>query len=292
MTDRTTFDESALAQLPGASADVERRLAAYGEFVSLPVPSHETEEWRYTDLSTFDLDFSPFTPGARAADLDDVPAEVLAAAGAVGERAGLQIQHNSTVMMTHLDPALAAKGVLFCDLDEAVDEHPELVERHLHRLVPTNRTKFTALNGAFRTGGTFLYVPPDVSVALPLQTFTYLDADGAAVFPHTLMVVDRGAEVTFIDRFASPTLGRAFSDAITEIHVGDGAHVRYVSLQDWGDGVTHLGVAAGRRWAATPRSGPSSIGFGADLCPGRERGGPRGARRVLSEHARGVLRRR
>ncbi|MGZ8566438.1 MAG: Fe-S cluster assembly protein SufD, partial [Actinomycetota bacterium] len=264
VTDRKTFDESGLAQMPGDGSSHALRRAAYDEFMSLPVPSHETEEWRYTDLSTFELDFSPFTPGERADDLDGVPAEILAAAGGVGERAGLQIQHNSTVMTTHLDPALAAKGVLFTNLDAAVLEHADLVERHLHQLVPTKRTKFTALNGAFRAGGTFLYVPPDVAVALPLQTFTYLDSEGAAVFPHTLMVVGRGAEVTFIDRFASPPLGRAFSDAITEIHVGDGAHVRYVSLQDWGTGVTHLGVVR----AAVGRDAEIrtlSIGFGADL---------------------------
>ena len=62
-------------------------------------------------------------------------------------------------MLTHLDPALASKGVVFTDLDAAAATHPDLVERHLHSLVPTDRTKFMALHGAFRTGGTFLYVP-------------------------------------------------------------------------------------------------------------------------------------
>jgi Fe-S cluster assembly protein SufD len=84
------------------------------------------------------------------------------------------------------------------------------------------------------------------------------------VFPHTLLIADRGAEVTFIDRFASPDLPRAFSDAVTEIVVGDGAHVNHVSIQEWGWGMTHLGVVrahVGRD--AEIRS--LSIGFGADL---------------------------
>ena len=102
------------------------------------------------------------------------------------------------------------------------------------------------MHAAFRTGGTFLYVPRDTKVDLPLQTLTYVDADGAAVFPHTLIVVEAGAEVTFIDRYASPDLTRAFSDAVTEIHVGDGAHVRYAAIQDWGAGVTHLGIQRAR----------------------------------------------
>jgi Fe-S cluster assembly protein SufD len=174
------------------------------------------------------------------------------------------VQHNSSVVMTTSGQDLAAQGVVFCDLDEAAEKYSELVEQHLHALVPTDRTRFTALHGAFRTGGTFLYVPADVSVALPLQTLTYLDADGAAVFPHTLLIAERGSEVTFIDRYASPDLGSALSDAITEIVIGDGAHVRYASIQEWGAGVTHLAVqraSVGRD--ADYRS--LAIGFGATL---------------------------
>ena len=251
--------------LPAAPDHVRQlRTRAFEEFLALPLPSPQTEEWRYTDLSGLELAFTPWVAGGHAEDLDGVPEEILRAVGAVGERAGLQIQRNSEVGDHHLDPKLAGKGVIFTDLSRAAVEHPDLVEPRLHALVPTSRTKFTALHGAFRTGGTFLYVPPDVSVELPLQTLTYLDADGAAVFPHTLVVVDRGAEVTFIDRFSSPDLGRAFSDAIAEIVVGDGAHVRYVSIQEWGSGVTHLGVqraTVGRD--ADFRS--LAIGFGASL---------------------------
>jgi Fe-S cluster assembly protein SufD len=261
----TTFDEHALAALPEAAGFTgPLRKQAFEEFNALPVPSQETEEWRYTDLSGLELSFAPYTPGGRARNLDGVPDQILAAAGNVGERAGLQIQHNSDVMLTHLDPDLAAKGVIFADLDSAAATHPELVETSLHRLIPTSRTKFLALHGAFRTGGTFLYVPRDTAIELPLQTLTWLDADGAAVFPHTLIVVDAGSEVTFIDRYASPALSRAISDAVTEIVVGDGAHVRYAAIQEWGSGVTHLSVQR----ASVGRDAELrtlSIGFGADL---------------------------
>ena len=167
-------------------------------------------------------------------------------------------------MTTSGQQDLASRGVIFCDLDVAAAEHPDLVEPHLHRLVPSDRTKFTALHAAFRTGGTFLSVPPDTAVELPLQTLTWLDADGSAVFPHTLIVAGDGCELTFIDRMSSRALDRAFSDAVTEIVVGAGAHVRYVSIQEWGAGVTHLGVQraqVGRD--AEFRS--LAIGFGADL---------------------------
>jgi Fe-S cluster assembly protein SufD len=161
--------------------------------------------------------------------------------GDVGERAGLQIQRNSEVLITHLDPELEARGVVFGDLDQAAERHPDLVEKHLHQLVETGRTAFTALHAAFRTAGTFVYVPAGVELTAPLQTLTYVDAEGVAVFPRTLLIADEGAEVTFIDRYASPAL-RGFSDAIVEVFAGAGSRVRYVNLQDYGDGVTHLAV--------------------------------------------------
>jgi Fe-S cluster assembly protein SufD len=243
----TTFDADALAALPdGAAATGAVREQALALFRTMPLPSQETEEWRYTDVSGLSFDLTPYTPGGTAETLDNVPGEVLAAAGVVGDRAGLQIQRNGDVMTTHLDKDLVDRGVLFGDLDAAAREHRDLVERHLHTVVPIDRTAFTALHGAFRTGGTFLYVPPDVQVELPIQTLTYLDADGGAVFPHTLLIADRGSEVTFIDRYASPDVGRALSDAVVEIVAEDGAHVRYVALQDWGSGVQHVGVTRAR----------------------------------------------
>lgn len=267
MTD-TTFDEAALGSLP-ARTDATRALRArsFDEFVAMPLPSQETEEWRYTDVSELAFDHVPYAPGGEAATLDDVPDDVLAAAGDVGERAGLLIQRNGDVSIAHLDKGLLDRGVLFGDLDVAAEEHAELVQRYLHTVVPTSRTKFTALHGAFRTGGTFLYVPPDVQVALPIQSLTYLDADGGAVFPHTLLIADRGSEVTFIDRYASPDLGRALSDAVVEIVAEDGAHVRYVGLQDWGTGVQHFGVTRARLGRdAELRS--LGVAFGATLSRG------------------------
>ncbi|HUL85590.1 MAG TPA: Fe-S cluster assembly protein SufD [Actinomycetota bacterium] len=228
-----TFDEHTLQSLPEVAPFLAAaRARSFEEFRALPAPSPETEEWRYTDLSDFDLSFEP---------------------AAVGHPA-----------MTTSNQDLEALGVLFCDLDEAAVQHPDLVREHLHGLVPTGRTKFTALHGAFRAGGTFLYVPRDVRVELPLQTLTHLDADGTAVFPHTVLIAAEGSDVTFIDRFTSRDLQRALSDAIAEIYVGDGARVRYASIQEWGTGVTHLGVqraTVGRD--AELRS--LAIGFGASL---------------------------
>ncbi|MBA3690372.1 MAG: Fe-S cluster assembly protein SufD [Actinobacteria bacterium] len=253
-TATTTFSREALAQLPAAPGYVEElRREAFDRFQAMPIPSQETEEWRYTDLSDLDLSFTPHAPGHGRG----VPA-------VGGERAGVQLQHNSSVAMTTSNQDLDADGVIFCDLDEAASKYEDLVAPHLHRLVPTDRTKFTALHGAFRTGGTFLYVPPGVTVSLPLQTLTYLDEENAAVFPHTLLVAGDDSDVTFIDRYAGPDLHRALSVAVVELVVGRAARVRYTSIQEWGDGVTHLGVQrAELRRDADLRS--LAIGFGASL---------------------------
>jgi Fe-S cluster assembly protein SufD len=247
VTTSTTFDERALEALPSTAPFVGAlRRQAFEEFEALPLPSQETEEWRYTDLEDFSFDLRPFTEGGRAENLDQVPGEILAAAGEVGERAGLQIQRNSEVMVTHLDPALADKGVWFGDLDRAIAERPNLVEPYLHSLVTTDRSKFIALHAAFRSAGTLVHVPAGVEVELPLQTMTWIDAEDTAVFPRTLLVVGENAEVTFIDRYASPPLQRGLSDAIVEIYAGPNSRVRYVALQEYGDGVTHLSVQRAR----------------------------------------------
>ena len=245
---KTGFDQNALRRLP-ATSEGERRLRreALRTFRALPVPSQETEEWRYTDLSELDLNLTPFLPGTGRVDsLDGVPEHVQGALGDLGERAGLHIQLNSEVVLSRLGKEADARDVHFESLDDALRDHPELVEPYLHALVPPDRTRFSALHAAFRTGGTFVLVPKGVRVELPLQTLTFVDRDGLAVFPHTLIVLEEGAELTYIDRYTSPDLGRVLSDAAVELFLGPGASLRYVALQEWGSGVTHLSVQRAR----------------------------------------------
>ncbi|HJU57274.1 MAG TPA: Fe-S cluster assembly protein SufD [Actinomycetota bacterium] len=261
-TTMTGFDENALEALPSPAPFVGRlRGRAFDAFRALPTPSQETEEWRYTDLAELDLDLQPFAGGRgpEAVDRHGILAE-----GVLGERAGLQIQRNSEVISTQLADGLAERGVWFGDLDRAIAERPDLVEPHLHELVPPERSKFTALHAAFRAGGTLLYVPAEVQIRLPLQTLTWIDADRTAVFPHTLIVAEAGADVTFIDRYAAPELSHALSDAIVEIVAGPGSRIRYIALQEYGDGVTHLAVQRARLAEdASVRS--LGVAFGASL---------------------------
>jgi Fe-S cluster assembly protein SufD len=241
------FDHDALRALSGPLDEPARlrelRERAFAAYEATPMPSPETEEWRYTDLREFDLDrFVAYADRPIARSVDEVDPRILAATGEVGDRAGLAIQHDSTVVATRLDPDLGEQGVVFESLDDAGVTHVDLVAPHLHSAVAIDRSRFTAMHAAFRRGGTFVHVPAGVSVGAPLQTLTYVDRDGLAVFPHTLIVLEEGAELTFIDRYVSPDLGAAFSNAAVELILGPGSRLRYVALQEWGAGMTHLSV--------------------------------------------------
>jgi Fe-S cluster assembly protein SufD len=148
-------------------------------------------------------------------------------------------------------------GVLFTDLDSAVREHGDLVQRYLGTTVPATAGKFPALNAALWSGGTLVYVPRNVDVALPLASLLWQEAPGAALFPRTLIVLERGASLTFISDLRSLDQDvAALHDGVVELHVGDNARLHYVELQRWGRHLwdfTHERALLGRdaqvKWA-------------------------------------------
>ena len=122
--------------------------------------------------------------------------------------AGHLIQHDSDVVSYSVSEAASADGLLFCSLDEAVRLHPELLRKNLlGDVFPPSRGKFAALNAALFSGGTFLYVPKGVAVSLPLEsTGTWLSSPSLALFPHTVVVAEPGAQVTLIEELRSSPL--------------------------------------------------------------------------------------
>ncbi|CAA9566698.1 MAG: Iron-sulfur cluster assembly protein SufD [uncultured Thermomicrobiales bacterium] len=231
---------------------LEARLAAFDIYEAAPMPTTQDEEWRRTSIRALKLDqVRPFgANGGAVASLDEVPAEARAGlelGGVDGRspRAGLLVQHNSEVIYTALDEAVAARGVIFESMDEAVRRHPDIVRRYfMTEAVKPTHDKFAALHGAFWSGGTFIYVPRNVAVELPLQSRIWAEADAPAVMAHTLIVAEEGAQVAFIDEFVSPTAESAgaqgFSNGAVELYTGAGAQIRYFSVQDWGRHVYHF----------------------------------------------------
>jgi len=202
------------------------------------MPARSDEEWRRTDLRPLKLDrLAPFAGlERRGAGLDGLlPAGEGGLAPEV-QRAGAVVQRDAATVHAEVDPALAARGVVFTDLDTAVREYPELVRQYfMTEAVPAGFGKFEALHAAFWQGGSFLYVPKGVQIELPFRAFAVGTEAGAAVFAHTLVVLEEGAEAFVVDAYRSETQGQqAFASSVVELIVRRDAKLRYVQVQDWG----------------------------------------------------------
>jgi Fe-S cluster assembly protein SufD len=216
---------------------LENRLRAWQLFETLPMPGRQNEEWRRTDISKLRLeDLALFAPASGTAAESPLQLE--------GRFGGTLEQANSVPAGADLEGDLAAQGVIFTDLDTAVREHPDLVRRYLMtEAVPAGYNRFTALNGAFWSGGAFLYVPPNVEVTLPLRALTTLNAPGAGLFTRSLVVIGENSRVSYIEEYASPKIERlSLSAGAVELFVGRGAHLTFVSVQDFLGSIYDLSV--------------------------------------------------
>src|ERR671914_405182 len=264
----------------------EKRLGAWRAFEALPMPTLRDEAWRYTDISDVSPeDFSPYVPGPDVSSEDDLPDAVQKLIEEGEENSALLVQHNSETTFVRVDEELQRKGVVFTDLHTALREHEDLVKERLFGLVPEGYDKFAALSAAAFSGGSFLYVPRGVDVEVPIQSYRWLDVTGS-IMPRTLVVVEEGATLTYIDEYASAGGEEpALSNGAVELFVGQGANVHYVSLQNWERNVLHFNTirsSAGRdavinslvvslgsklsrtnveAGVAAPRGGPANLGL-------------------------------
>ena len=219
----------------------EKRLHAWRAFQELPMPSLRDEAWRYTDISDVRIeDFQLYAESPDAASENDLPEAVKKLISEGEENSALLVQHNSETAFSRVDDELSRKGVVFTDLHTALAEHEELVKDKLFGLVPEDYDKFAALSAAAFAGGSFLYVPRGVDIEVPIQSYRWLDVVGS-IMPRTLVVVEEGSSVTYIDEYASADAqDPAFSNGAVELYVGEGSTLRYVSLQNWERNVLHF----------------------------------------------------
>src|ERR671933_717088 len=205
----------------------EKRLSAWRTFEKTPMPTLRDEAWRYTDISDVRIeDFLPYAPSPDATSEADLPDAVQRLIQEGEENSALLVQHNSETAYGRVDEELARKGVVFTDLHTALVEHEDIVREKLFGLVPADYDKFAALSAAAFAGGSFLYVPRGVEVELPIQSYRWLDVVGS-IIPRTLVVVEEGASVTYIDEYASASEASedpAFSNGAVELYVGQGAN--------------------------------------------------------------------
>jgi len=238
--------EEFVAALDEPAALRERRREAWELYRTLPMPSTESEEWRYTDVSDLDPEtFDPLLPEAeRAAEVSDLPGPVRRVLQSDQARSAVGVQVNGGFVHRRLDEELAEQGVVFAPLSRVARERPELLAEHLYASpVAGWEEKFWSLHAALLADGYLLYVPEGVSVPEPVHTFRWIDRPGRLLSSHTLVVAERGAEVTCIDEYLSPDLDEPILSVNgTEVFGADNATVRYLSLELFGDGAEHYSI--------------------------------------------------
>jgi Fe-S cluster assembly protein SufD len=239
----TEMKEEDVLALSGGKGEPEwmkqRRVEAWRVFRDTPKPTTRDEPWRRTDIRRLKLD--KVAPAVGGAQVDELPSRLTGMVDA-DEQAGLLLHADGGLAHATLGEELVERGVIFTAMDTAVREHGDLLQQFFMRdAVPVGDGYFAAMHGALWSGGTFLYVPQNVRVELPPRAATWA-GPGVNSFTHTLVVVEAGAQVTFIEEFTSSDSGdqaipasgmQAMHNGVVELIVRDNAQLDYVNVQDW-----------------------------------------------------------
>jgi Fe-S cluster assembly protein SufB len=225
---------------------LERRLKALSIFDKKPMPS-----WG-SDLSGIDFDNIKYfvrSTEKQAASWDDLPDDIkntydkLGIPEAEKQRlvSGVAAQYESEVVYHKINEELERQGVIFLDTDTALKEHPELFAEYFGSVIPSGDNKFSALNTAVWSGGSFIYVPKGVHVEIPLQAYFRINTENMGQFERTLIIVDEGAYVHYVEGCTAPIYSSdSLHSAVVEIIVKKGGRCRYTTIQNWSNNVYNL----------------------------------------------------
>jgi Fe-S cluster assembly protein SufB len=237
-------DISALKNEPQWMLDF--RLKALDLFDRKPMP-----RWG-ADLSGIDFDNIKYfvrSTEKQAATWDDLPADIKNTYDKLGipeaEKArlvsGVAAQYESEVVYHAIREDLEEQGVIFLDTDTGLREHPELFREYFGSVIPSGDNKFSALNSAVWSGGSFIYVPPGVHVDIPLQAYFRINTENMGQFERTLIIVDEGAYVHYVEGCTAPIYSSdSLHSAVVEIIVKKGGRCRYTTIQNWSNNVYNL----------------------------------------------------
>ena len=225
----------------------EFRQRALKVFFAKPMPTH----WASKDLENIVFDNIRYylskgqTP---TRSWDEVPDDVKQTFERLGipekERkylAGVEAQFDSEAAYSNVKEALTKEGVIFVNSTEGLREHPEIFRKWFGKVIPTGDNKFSALNSAVFSGGSFIYVPPGVKVKHPLQAYFRINAENFGQFERTLIIVDEGAEVTYMEGCTAPKFETAtLHSAVVELVAMKDAKIQYITVQNWSNNVFNL----------------------------------------------------
>lgn len=224
---------------------LDLRLKAYHKFCEMPMPS-----WG-PDLANLDFDNTIYY--VKATDKvekswDDVPEDVKQTFEKLGipeaeakYLSGVSTQYDSEVVYENMLKEVEEKGIIFMDTDSALKKYPELFKEYFAKLVPMSDNKFAALNTAVWSGGTFIYIPKNVKLDMPLQAYFRINTKDMGQFERTLIIVDEGADVHYLEGCTAPNYSSdSLHAAVVEIYIKDNAHCRYTTIQNWSNNVYNL----------------------------------------------------
>lgn len=223
------------------------RLKALEIFLKKPMP-----KWGNTKMLE-DIDFANIHYFVRATekqgrDWDEVPDSIKQTFDRLGipeaERkflAGVTAQYESEVVYHSIREDLEKQGVVFLDMDTGLREHEEIVRKHFGTIIPAGDNKFSALNSAVWSGGSFVWVPEGVKVEIPLQAYFRINTENMGQFERTLIIAEPGSYVHYIEGCTAPTYSSdSLHSAVVELIAKPGAHIRYTTIQNWSNNVYNL----------------------------------------------------
>lgn len=154
---------------------------------------------------------------------------------------GIGAQYESEVVYHNMLEELVKKNVIFCDTDTALKKYPKLFKKYFNKLVKYNENKYTALNGAVWSGGTFIYIPPYTTLDRPLQSYFRINSKDMGQFERTIIIVDEGSKLHYMEGCTAPTYTTdSLHAAVVEIYVGKNASCRYTTIQNWASNIYNL----------------------------------------------------
>ena len=221
------------------------RLKAYQHFLDRPMP-----DWGANlDEIDFDNIYYYIKPSDREGDSwEDIPSYIKDTFDKLGipqaEQkflSGVAAQYESEVVYHNIKKDMEEKGVIFLGMDEGLKQYPDMVKEYFATIIPINDNKFAALNTAVWSGGSFIYVPPGVEVEMPLQAYFRINSKNAGQFERTLIIVDEGAHVHYVEGCTAPIYSSdSLHSAVVEIVVKKGGRCRYTTIQNWSNNVFNL----------------------------------------------------
>ncbi|CVH77871.1 FeS cluster assembly protein SufB [Clostridiales bacterium CHKCI006] len=224
---------------------LEYRLKSLRCFLEKPMPT-----WG-VDLS--EMNFDEYTYYNRPSDnltdkWDEVPEKIKDTFNRLGipeaEQkflAGASAQYESEVVYHNMLEEVREKGVIFLDIDSGLREYPEIFKKYFDTVIPYNDNKFSALNGAVWSGGSFIYVPPGITLDKPLQSYFRINSERMAQFERTLIIVDKGSDIHYVEGCTAPSYSKdSLHAGVVEIVVLEGAKCRYTTIQNWSKNIYNL----------------------------------------------------